>query len=134
MISFGVNPLKFMKENREKYGDVYTFLMFGRKMTYCLSAEGNNFVLNTCKLREVSAEEAYKHLTTPVFGPGVVYDVENAVLMEQKRFVKHGLSPENMRLYVTMIEEECHKYFTYVSVNLSSSVYISLFLPLGLVS
>jgi sterol 14-demethylase len=49
--------------------------MFGRRMTYLLGAEGNNFVLNTCKLKEVSAEEAYKYLTVPVFGEGVVYDV-----------------------------------------------------------
>jgi sterol 14-demethylase len=63
--------------------------MFGKKMTYLLGAEGNNFVLNACKLKELSAEEAYKHLTTPVFGPGVVYDVDNATLMEQKRFYFH---------------------------------------------
>jgi sterol 14-demethylase len=62
--------------------------MFGRKMTYLFGAEGNNFVLNACKLKEVSAEEAYKHLTTPVFGEGVVYDVENHVLMDQKKYFK----------------------------------------------
>ncbi|KAI3632197.1 hypothetical protein MIR68_010033 [Amoeboaphelidium protococcarum] len=111
MISFGMNPLKFLEENRLKYGDCYTFLMFGRKMTYLMGAEGNNFVLNTCKLKEVSAEEAYKHLTVPVFGEGVIYDVPNSVMMEQKRFVKHGLSPENLRLYVPMIEKETREYF-----------------------
>lgn len=46
-------------------------------MTYLLGNEGNNFVLNTCKLKEVSAEEAYRSLTVPVFGEGVVYDVPN---------------------------------------------------------
>jgi sterol 14-demethylase len=60
--------------------------MFGRRMTYLFGADGNNFVLNTCKLKEVSAEEAYKYLTTPVFGEGVVYDVPNHVLMEQKKY------------------------------------------------
>jgi sterol 14-demethylase len=59
--------------------------MFGRKMNYVLNADGNNFALNTCKLKEVSAEEAYKHLTTPVFGEGVVYDVPNHILMDQKK-------------------------------------------------
>jgi len=85
--------------------------MFGRRMTFLLGADGNNFVLNTCKLREVSAEEAYRSLTVPVFGEGVVYDVPNHVLMEQKRFVKHGLSPENLRSYVPMIEKETRDYF-----------------------
>jgi sterol 14-demethylase len=45
-------------------------------------------------------------LTTPVFGPGVVYDCPNHVLMEQKKFVKFGLSTDNFRAYVGMIEEE----------------------------
>jgi sterol 14-demethylase len=45
-------------------------------------------------------------LTTPVFGEGVVYDVPNHVLMEQKRFVKFGLNTDNFRAYVDLIEEE----------------------------
>lgn len=53
-------------------------------MTACLGPKGNDFVFNG-KLSEVSAEEAYTHLTTPVFGEGVVYDVPNNILMEQKR-------------------------------------------------
>jgi sterol 14-demethylase len=36
----------------------------------------------------------------PVFGKDVVYDVPNDVFMEQKKFVKVGLSNENYRAYV----------------------------------
>lgn len=53
-------------------------------MTACLGPKGNDFVFNG-KLSDVSAEEAYSHLTTPVFGEGVVYDVPNNILMEQKK-------------------------------------------------
>ena len=45
-------------------------------------------------------------LTTPVFGPGVVYDCPNHVFMEQKKFVKFGLSTDNFRAYVGMTEAE----------------------------
>jgi sterol 14alpha-demethylase len=45
-----------------------------------------------------------------VFGKGVVYDVPNFVLMEQKKFVKFGLSTENFRAYVRMVEEEVEKF------------------------
>jgi len=45
-------------------------------------------------------------LTTPIFGPGVIYDCPNHVLMEQKKFVKFGLSTDNFRAYVGMIEDE----------------------------
>jgi sterol 14-demethylase len=47
-----------------------------------------------------------QHLTTPVFGKDVVYDVPNEVFMEQKKFVKVGLSTENFRAYMTMFEQE----------------------------
>jgi len=51
-----------------------------------------------------------QHLTTPVFGKDVVYDVPNALFMEQKKFVKVGLSMDNFRSYVGMIEEEVEDF------------------------
>ncbi len=73
-------------------------------MTVALGPKGNNLILGG-KLNQVSAEEAYtvsvvagkvlrlahlstaQHLTTPVFGKGVVYDCPNDMLMQQKRMV-----------------------------------------------
>lgn len=75
-----------MKLTLPQYGDVFTFVMLGKKMTVCLGPKGNDVVFNG-KLAQVSAEEAYTHLTTPVFGEGVVYDCPNHRLMEQKKVV-----------------------------------------------
>ena len=47
-----------------------------------------------------------------MFGKDVVYDVPNEVLMEQKRFVKVGLSMDNFRAYVGMIEEEVEDFMS----------------------
>ncbi|KAI6108041.1 cytochrome P450 [Pisolithus sp. B1] len=104
-ITYGNDPLGFFFKCREKYGDVFTFILFGRKVTVALGPKGNNFVLGG-KSTFFSAEDAYTHLTTPVFGKDVVYDVPNEVFMEQKKFVKVGLSIDNFRTYVSMIEEE----------------------------
>ena len=52
------------------------------------------------------ANGSFEALTTPVFGKGVVYDVPNAQLMEQKRFVKFGLTVENFRTYAGLIANE----------------------------
>ncbi|KAJ1958512.1 Lanosterol 14-alpha-demethylase [Dispira parvispora] len=109
MFEFGLGPIKFFQKYRARYGDVYTMLVFGRRMTVCLGADGNNFFFNA-KLAHVSAEEAYKTLTVPVFGKGVVYDVHNSVLMEQKRFMKSALTSDNMRAYVPMIVEETQQF------------------------
>lgn len=47
-----------------------------------------------------------KHVTTPVFGKDVVYDIPNERFMEQKKFVKVGLTTDNFRAYAPMIENE----------------------------
>lgn len=83
-ITYGIDPYKFFFSCREKYGDVFTFILLGKKTTVCLGTKGNEFILNG-KLKDVNAEEVYTPLTTPVFGKDVVYDCPNAKLMEQKK-------------------------------------------------
>ncbi|ORX92671.1 14-alpha sterol demethylase Cyp51B [Basidiobolus meristosporus CBS 931.73] len=109
-VDFGLQPVDFLAESRKKYGDVFTFIMCGRKLTFALGTEGNNFVLNA-KHTHVNAEEAYRSLTKPVFGEGVVYDCPNHLLMEQKKFAKDGLSFDALRTYVDYIVEETRDYF-----------------------
>lgn len=67
-----------------QHGDIFTFILLGKKTTVYLGVEGNEFILNG-KLKDVNAEEVYGKLTTPVFGSDVVYDCPNSKLMEQKR-------------------------------------------------
>lgn len=104
-VTYGMDPYTFFFENRKKHGDVFTFVLLGRRVTVALGPKGSNLVLNG-KLNEVSAEDVYGAVTVPVFGKEVVYDVPNAVFMEQKRFVKAGLSTENLHVYVGQIVEE----------------------------
>nr|UKG18589.1 putative lanosterol 14 alpha-demethylase [Thecaphora frezii]UOP57018.1 putative lanosterol 14 alpha-demethylase [Thecaphora frezii] len=108
-VTYGMDPYKFFFDCREKYGDVFTFVLLGRNVTVALGSKGSNLVLNG-KLSQVSAEDAYTHLTTPVFGKEVVYDVPNHVLMEQKKFVKVGLSTDNFKVYVGQITDEVRDY------------------------
>lgn len=42
-----------------QYGNVFTFVLLGRRMTVALGPKGSNLILGG-KLSEVSAEEAYK--------------------------------------------------------------------------
>ena len=104
-VTYGMDPYKFFADCRAQHGDLFTFRLLGRNVTVALGAKGSNLIFNG-RLNEVSAEEAYTSLTTPVLGRDVVYDVPNAVLMEQKKFVKVGLSTENFRVYVGQITDE----------------------------
>lgn len=108
-IVYGIDPYKFFFACQEKYGDTFTFILLGRKMTVYLGPKGNDFIFNG-KLSQVCAEEAYTHLTTPVFGTDVVYDCPNHKLMDQKRFMKFGLNSETFRAYVPLIVEEFEMY------------------------
>jgi sterol 14alpha-demethylase len=67
-----------------QYGDVFTFILLGKKTTVYLGTAGNEFILNG-KQKDVNAEQIYTVLTTPVFGKDVVYDCPNSKLMEQKK-------------------------------------------------
>lgn len=104
-VEYGMQPYVFFEKNRKKYGDDFSFIMCGRVMNFCVGPKGHEFVFNS-KLQDVSAEEAYKHLTTPVFGEGVVYDCPNHRLMEQKKFAKDALTKEAFKTYVPKIAKE----------------------------
>ena len=58
----------------------------------------------------MNAEEIYGPLTTPVFGSDVVYDCPNSKLMEQKKFVKYGLTQQALESHVHSIEKEVLDY------------------------
>nr|QFR37225.1 cytochrome P450 [Cyberlindnera americana] len=109
-VPYGMQPYEFFADCQKKYGDVFAFVLLGKVMTVYLGPKGHEFVLNS-KLADVSAEDAYQHLTTPVFGKGVIYDCPNARLMEQKKFVKGSLTRESFRTYVPKIQEEIYSYF-----------------------
>lgn len=78
-------------------------------MTCYLGVDGNEFILNG-KLQDVNAEEIYGPLTIPVFGSDVVYDCPNSKLMEQKKFVKFGLTQKALEAHVPLIEQEVLDY------------------------
>ncbi|GAB0136073.1 lanosterol 14-alpha-demethylase [Epichloe bromicola] len=109
-VTYGMDPPKFFQENRAKFGDVFTFILLGKKTTVAVGPAGNDFILNG-KLKDVNAEEIYTVLTTPVFGRDVVYDCPNAKLMEQKKFMKIALTTEAFRSYVPIIAGEVQSYF-----------------------
>ncbi|KAI0876674.1 14-alpha sterol demethylase Cyp51A [Hypoxylon argillaceum] len=97
-VAYGTDPLAFYSRCRAAHGDVFAFVLPGRRMTVCLGPAGNEFVLNG-RVQDVNAEAIYAPRTTPV-----------AKRMEQKRFVKFGLTPRVLEAYVPLIEREVLDY------------------------
>ncbi|THC92187.1 hypothetical protein EYZ11_008346 [Aspergillus tanneri] len=108
-VSYGMDPYAFFSSCKQMYGDIFTFVLMGKKTTVYLGVQGNDFILNG-KLKDVNAEEIYGLLTTPVFGSDVVYDVPNAKFMEQKKFIKFGLTQSALESHVQLIETEVLDY------------------------
>ncbi|KAH9949964.1 cytochrome P450 [Amylocystis lapponica] len=106
---YGQDPVAFFTQCREKYGDVFSFMLLGTRVTVALGMKGNDVILGG-KHTVLAAEDIYAHLTTPVFGKDVVYDCPNELLMEQKKFVKVSLTTENLRSYVGMITDEVTQF------------------------
>ncbi|GKT42298.1 eburicol 14-alpha-demethylase [Colletotrichum spaethianum] len=106
-VIYGMDP---QPSSRPTYGDIFTFVLLGKKTTVALGPQGNDFILNG-KLKDVNAEEIYTVLTTPVFGRDVVYDCPNAKLMEQKKFMKIALTTEAFRSYTPIVADEVTNYF-----------------------
>lgn len=109
-VVYSMQPYEFFESCRQKYGDVFSFVMVGRVMTVYLGPKGHEFVFNS-KATDVSVEDAYTHLTTPVFGKGVIYDCSNSRLMEQKKFAKFALTKDSFVKYVPKIQDEVLSYF-----------------------
>ncbi|KAL8966101.1 MAG: hypothetical protein Q9197_006177 [Variospora fuerteventurae] len=109
-VTYGIDPYKFYFDCQAKYGDVFTFILLGRRVTVYMGKNGNQFILNG-KLKDLNAEEIYSVLTTRVFGKDVIYDVPNAKFMEQKKFIKYGFSTEALRSYVPLMQDEIHDFF-----------------------
>jgi sterol 14-demethylase len=84
-------------------------VLLGQKTTVYLGVQGNEFILNG-KLKDVNAEEIYSPLTTPVFGSDIVYDCPNSKLIEQKKFIKFGLTQTALESHVPLIEKEVLDY------------------------
>ncbi|OJJ30031.1 hypothetical protein ASPWEDRAFT_55517 [Aspergillus wentii DTO 134E9] len=108
-ITYGREPLRFFEDCKRKYGDIFTFILLGKPTTVYLGPAGNNFILNG-NHHALSAEEIYSPLTTPVFGTDVVFDCPNAKLVQQKKFVKFGLTANALRSYVRLIANETQEF------------------------
>lgn len=110
IIQYSRKTVDFLERCKKEYGDVFTIVAFGRRLTYITGVDGSRFVYNLSP--EVgSARDAYRKLTRPVFGPGVAYDVEPSIFMDQKRLVKNSFTNQAIDGHISVIIQETHLMF-----------------------
>eukprot|EP01112_Ceratiomyxa_fruticulosa_P021975 TRINITY_DN7922_c0_g1_i1.p1 TRINITY_DN7922_c0_g1~~TRINITY_DN7922_c0_g1_i1.p1 ORF type:complete len:512 (+),score=125.58 TRINITY_DN7922_c0_g1_i1:124-1536(+) len=106
---FSKNPVSTIRNAYEKLGDCFTLSFFGIKITCMIGPEAQSAFFRAGD-EELSPKEAYKFMV-PVFGPGVVYDSPQEVMLEQLRFVKNGLVVSQLRKAAAVMADEARHFF-----------------------
>ena len=104
------DPEGLLVECTQKYGDCFSLLLVGHRMTILTGEAGSEFFFKGPGEDVFSAAEAYR-FTVPIFGKDVVYDCEPAILAEQKKFTKHSFTPARFESYIPLFQAEVNAYF-----------------------
>ena len=83
--------------------------MLGNRLTFLCSAEAHEPFLKGTDV-DLDQNEPYK-FAVPLFGKGVVYDVDLATRNQQLRFMRGSLKTDKMRTYVDQIVQEAEMFF-----------------------
>jgi sterol 14alpha-demethylase len=103
-VQFRRDPVGLVQRGRDRYGDIFSFLLFGRTVHVLTGAAGNEAFFKASDA-VLSAKEAYQ-FTVPIFGTGVAYDTTPELMDLQLRMIHPALRDEKMQSYARFIEAE----------------------------
>ncbi|KAL9841026.1 putative sterol 14-alpha-demethylase [Arabidopsis thaliana] len=110
LIRFMKGPIVLLREEYPKLGSVFTVKLLHKNITFLIGPEVSSHFFNAYE-SELSQKEIYK-FNVPTFGPGVVFDVDYPVRMEQFRFFSSALKVNKLRGYVDQMTKETEDYFS----------------------
>lgn len=108
-LEFGRNPVSLLQRGRDKFGDIFSFLMAGSQITVLTGPKANEAFFRAPD-SQFSAKEAYQFMV-PIFGKGIAYDVSPELMSEQLGFVFPALREERLQRYAGFMAEEAEAYF-----------------------
>ncbi|OAP10888.1 CYP51G2 [Arabidopsis thaliana] len=108
LIRFMKGPIVLLREEYPKLGSVFTVKLLHKNITFLIGPEVSSHFFNAYE-SELSQKEIYK-FNVPTFGPGVVFDVDYPVRMEQFRFFSSALKVNKLRGYVDQMTKETELY------------------------
>lgn len=110
LLKFIKGPVPLLKEEYGRLGQVFTLQMLTRNVTFLIGPEVSAHFFKAQEA-DLSQREVYQ-FNVPTFGPGVVFDVDYSIRMEQFRFFTEALTVKRLRSYVEMMVEEAHLFFS----------------------
>jgi sterol 14-demethylase len=103
-IEFRRDPVGLIQRGRDRHGDLFSFLLFG-KIVHVLTGAAGNEAFFRAPDAVLSAKQAYQ-FTVPIFGKGVAYDTTPELMDAQLRMIHPALRDEKMQSYAQFIAAE----------------------------
>ncbi|MCO5561099.1 hypothetical protein L7F22_014720 [Adiantum nelumboides] len=106
---FMKGPINMIREEYPRLGSVFTVKVLNRNITFLLGPEESVHFFKAPE-SDMSQQEVYQY-NVPTFGPGVVFDVDYSVRMEQFRFFSESLRVSSLKSYVEHMVYEAENFF-----------------------
>lgn len=110
ILKFMKGPINMIREEYPRLGSVFTVKVLIRNFTFLIGPEESTHFFKAPEL-EMSQQEVYQ-FNVPTFGPGVVFDVDYSVRMEQFRFFSESLRVTSLKSYVEYMVYEAETFFS----------------------
>lgn len=103
-------PVDLLQRGRDLLGDIFGLELPGSPHTVVMTGPKAQQKFFRLSDEQVSMREVYK-LMTPIFGKGIAYDAEPAIMKEQLAFFHDALREARLRTYAQGFVEEANNYF-----------------------
>jgi sterol 14alpha-demethylase len=107
-LEFHRNPVRFLQRGRERFGEIFCFLLAGHRVAVLTGPRANEAFFRASS-DQLSARDAYQ-FTVPIFGKDVAYAASEDRMAEQLDLITPALSERRLRTYVDYIREEVESY------------------------
>jgi sterol 14-demethylase len=103
-LAFNRDPVGLLSGGHRRFGEIFSFTLFGKRVFALIGPRGNEAFFRAGD-DALGARDAYR-FTVPIFGPGVAYDVEPALMDEQLQLLHPALRDDRMQRYAAVMAEE----------------------------
>jgi sterol 14-demethylase len=115
LLKFMRGPMAMVAQEHERLGSVFTVDVLHRRITFLLGPRESATFFKAPEC-EMSQQEVYQ-FNVPTFGPGVVFDVDYSVRMEQFRFFTESLRVASLKGYVAHMVLEAEVLIAMLSLS-----------------
>lgn len=102
-------PIGAVQQGYERFGDIFRMKIMNKGFTFLIGGKASALFYDGAD-KDLSQREVYR-FTVPAFGPGIVYDAPPAVMIQQLKFLRTGLTGASMAAYAPKIIKETQDFF-----------------------